>query len=88
MSKPPALLPTVFLLLSPVLLNGCTGLIGSRSYCERVAQERPSVENEKAMQEWNQIMDNCSGYLVELDRDEDSLLKQDMDSQGRPLPHR
>jgi hypothetical protein len=62
--------------------------MGSRTYCEQAAQQRPSPENEQAMKEWKQVMDNCSDYLYELDRDEDSNIKQDMDSRGRPLPHR
>jgi len=62
--------------------------MGSRTYCEQAAQQRPSPENAKAMEEWNQIMGNCSGYAIELDREEDSIVNQDMDSRGRPLPHR
>jgi len=86
--RPPAFLPFVFILSSALPLNGCAGLMGSRTYCEQVAQQQPSPENEKAMKEWNQIMDNCSNYLIELDQFDDGLVKQDMDSRGRPLPHR
>jgi hypothetical protein len=86
--RPPDFLPFVLILLSAALLNGCAGLMGSRTYCEQVAQQQPPPENEQAMKEWKQVMDNCSDYLYELDRDEDNLIKQDMDSRGRPLPHR
>ena len=88
MSRPPAFLPFVIILLSAVLLNGCAGLMGSRTYCEQIAQQQPPPENEEAMKEWKQVMNNCSGYMFELDPDENRLDNPDMDSHGRPLPHR